>query len=118
IEQSAGRAAVVESDLSGTTVNVLGGSPMGSFNPFSVPFVAVHGVVGGGFTFGGGIGYQTDTQKDGLRTTDIDALVVAPRAGYILDLGSVVSVWIRGGVTYSAQSTEPTYDCASATFCT
>jgi hypothetical protein len=109
---------VSDSDLSGTSVNVLGGSPVGSFNPFSVPFVAAHGVVGSGLTFGGGIGYQTDSQKDGLLTKDVSALSVAPRVGYIVDLGSVVSIWIRVGVTYSSQTTERSSECPPNTFCT
>lgn len=107
-----------DSDLSGTTANVLGGGPMGSFNPFSAPLVAVHGAVGG-FTFGGGIGYQADTQKSGLLTTDLNALTVAPRVGYVVDLGSAVSVWIRAGVAYSSQTTERSWECQpGATSCT
>jgi hypothetical protein len=77
---------------------------MGTFNPFSTPFASLDGVVGPGITFGGGIGYQGDHQelKD-AQTVDLSAFVVAPRVGFIQEIGKVVSVWLRGGVTYSSQ---------------
>lgn len=95
---------------SGSSINFLGGSPTGDFDPFSVPFVALYGVFGRGFTFGGGIGYQGASQKQTGTHNDLSAIVLAPRIGFITS-GKTVAIWLRGGLTYSSQRFEYSADC-------
>jgi hypothetical protein len=104
-----------DSEFSGSTVNVIGGGPTGSSNPFAVTVVSLNGIVGPGVTFGGGIGYISDSRKDrpGVSSTDWSAVVIAPRIGYVLDLGRTASLWFRGGLTYSSQKYIIGFACVS-----
>jgi hypothetical protein len=100
-------------EASGTMVNLLWGSSqasVGGINPYAVPSLSIHGVLGPGVTLGGLIGYvsaagETET-RDPLGdkvTTDhptTTGFVVAPRAGFILPTSESLSLWLRGGLTY------------------
>jgi hypothetical protein len=105
-----------EEDVSETTVNVLGGSPSSSYNPFAVPLLSVSGIVGSGITVGGGIGYASDSRKQGATipvNVDMSTFAAAPRVGFVVDLGRVASLWLRGGLTYSAQKYVTSFGCGS-----
>jgi hypothetical protein len=118
LSASSGAAGVEPSDsFTDTTVNFIGGNPTGSFNPFAVPFLMLSGVVRGGVTIGGGIGYGSDSRKqssDSATTVDLDALVFAPRLGVVTRLGRSFSLWLRGGVTYSVQHINSSFGCVQA----
>jgi hypothetical protein len=112
---SSGTRSAGAPDVSETSVNFLGGSPTSSFNPFAVPLVTVNGIVGPGVTIGGGIGYASDSRKDGNgpdSKLEMSSFAVAPRIGGIIDLGSAASLWLRGGITYSSQKYVNTFVCS------
>jgi hypothetical protein len=102
--------------LSGTSVNLLGGSQTGSIDPFGLASLSVHGVVGPGVTIGGGVGIQSDsgTEDAGTPTSSeitITTVAVSPRVGYILSATKSISVWFRGGITYSSMTFEQQSQC-------
>jgi hypothetical protein len=74
------------------------------------PRVALDVLVADGFTLGGSFGFfvgdrETSTTTGGNTMMDdlrpvTTAVVLAPRAGFAVGLGHVVSLWLRAGITY------------------
>jgi hypothetical protein len=74
------------------------------------PRLALDFLVADGFTVGGSFGFfvgdrETSTTNGGNTTMDdlrpiTTAVVLAPRAGFALGLGNVLSLWLRAGITY------------------
>jgi hypothetical protein len=122
-----GNATMVSLLWANSTVRIAG---VTAINPYSVPMLSIHGVVGPGVTVGGGLGYaSTAGSHEDILTptggkTDVDdptrtAFIVAPRVGYLLSTSSTFGVWFKGGVTYSSQKQElnrpSTTDCSTGT---
>jgi hypothetical protein len=110
-----------------TMVNLLWGNSSddsgGDINPGAMPMLTIHGVVRGGLTLGGGIGYVSTSgsaQGGGGPDTDLatrHAFTIAPRVGYMMWLSPALSIWWRGGVSYAdqKQTLPPVADCSSGT---
>ena len=104
-----------EVTVSGPAVGLLwSGDPS---TVYQAPRLAIDVTVSQALTVGGSIGYATSSgtmeqTPAGQATTKTDSTVetsflLAPRVGYILDLGPSVSLWLRGGVTYWTASKDP-----------
>jgi hypothetical protein len=105
----------VESEESGTDVSLLGA---GGFidNPFSIPRVGFDYMFGSGFTLGGSLGYMVtsgkseDKDSEGMaRTRDrptVDIFLFAPRIGMFIAASPKLGIWLRGGITRLALSSE------------
>lgn len=115
IEQSRtiGNTTVTTTDkYSATTVGLLwNNATMGNGAPvvYLIPRVGIDFTVIDGLTIGGNLGYTHTSgsreNNNGNVTTTIDqgtlsGFLFAPRVGYVLPLGNVVGLWLRGGVTY------------------
>lgn len=107
--------STVEGEESGTDVSLLSA---GGFleNPFSIPRVGFDYMFGNGLTIGGSLGYMVtsgeseDKDSDGTtRTQDrptVDIFLFAPRLGVFIGATPKLGIWLRGGVTRLALSSE------------
>jgi hypothetical protein len=98
---------------SGTTINVLFGTDANITGPFSTPRFGFDFTVAKSVTIGGSIGVtsQTGSQESGNGATttsqdtpSVTAFSFAPRAGYILMINPMLSLWLRGGLSYFTAS--------------
>jgi len=105
-----------------TMVNLLASNPgvdiagFRGVNPYTMPMLTFHGVVAGGLTIGGGVGYTSTTGSHeeitptgGTITIDAPtrtAIAVAPRIGYLASFSPTFGIWAKGGITYHTQTTE------------
>ncbi len=110
-----GVTRVSDSKVSSTTFGLLwNGSPA---NVYVIPRVGIDYTIIDNLTIGGSIGYvhvgdsysnTTTTTLNGASTTQsvsgdygsANGFIFAPRVGYVLPLGGMLSVWLRGGLTY------------------
>ena len=77
----------------------------GTLAPFDLPCVGFDYMVIDHLSIGGSIGYASVSLDD--PDASIALFEIAPRVGYAIALGRVVSLWPRGGITYHAQSSDP-----------
>jgi hypothetical protein len=88
-------------------------------NPFAMPMLSFHGVIGPGVTLGGGIGYAAtsgdhetiDTSTGATMKSDDpkrSAFAFSPKVGYLASFSPVFAIWPRGGITYWSQQSEET----------
>jgi hypothetical protein len=83
----------------------------GLLNPFAVPMLSVHGVVAGGLSIGGTLGFvSASPESSGSRDSSIQSVTVGPRIGGVVPFGakSKWGIWIKGGITYTSLSVETT----------
>jgi len=101
-------------EQSGTDLSFLGSGGVSS-NPFGVPRIAFDGMFANGFTLGGSLSYlvtsgKRESKSGGttLSTEDptTSLFLLAPRIGVMLPASSMVSVWLRAGITRVSASTE------------
>jgi hypothetical protein len=81
----------------------------------AVPRIAFDGIVDGGFTFGGSLGYQSSTGKQEATATAAEAdlattsvFVFGARLGYFAVTSDTIGIWLRGGFTRTSISAEST----------
>jgi|GEM_PF-2471721 hypothetical protein len=72
----------------------------------TIPRLGVDYFLTHGFTLGGNIGIWSGNFNDDDDDRSLTAFLVAARVGYALRLSHVVSLWPRGGFTYSTLSYE------------
>jgi hypothetical protein len=102
--------------VNGSSSSILWGGDVGfgGRNPHTIPRVGVDftiiprltlgGAVALGFTMGGSAetevvdGPRTMTTR--VETPSVTAFGLAPRVGYVLPLGNVLAVWLRGGFAF------------------
>jgi hypothetical protein len=73
-----------------------------AWNPYMVPRLAFDLAPIDGLTVGGSLGFVVSDLENSQSVT---AFLLAPRVGYILGLGHLVSLWLRGGIPYFNIST-------------
>jgi hypothetical protein len=115
-----GNATMVNLLWANSSVNIAG---FPAINPYTMPMLTFHGVVAGGLTLGGGIGYaSTSGSHDAGGGTTIDdptrsAVAVSPRIGYLASFSPTFGIWAKGGITYFSEKEEgTTLDCSNPTF--
>jgi hypothetical protein len=95
-----------ENSVSRTNVSLLASSPESAY---SIPRLAVDVTLLGGLTLGGAVGFATGSSSvkstAGTASTEVDgpdvtSYLLAPRVGWVLPLGGLAGLWLRGGVTY------------------
>lgn len=86
---------------------------------YSAPRVGLDYFLDSGLTLGLAVGWATVSRKiegegrvGGFTVqadfeSESDALLLAPRAGFLLDLNETFTLWPRGGITYLATSADP-----------
>ena len=89
-------------EKSDQTVIGLGWSPSATSMMTMTPRVGIDYFLTSRFTLGGNIGFWS-ASRDDITTT---AVLFALRVGYALRLGHAVSLWPRGGFSYSTVSVE------------
>jgi hypothetical protein len=118
-----------DSEFSATQLNLLYGNnsldAVGNVNPYATPHLSIHGVVAGGLTLGGSIGFMTTSGEvetteedpfDGSTTTnrsdapDRSAFIIGPKIGYLVAANSTVAFWLRAGITYFSLAAEESED--------
>jgi hypothetical protein len=117
-----GSATMVNLLWSNASVDIAG---YNAVNPYTMPMLTFHGVVAGGLTIGGGIGYAStsgkhDSVSSSGGTVSIDdptrtAIAFAPRIGYLASFSPTFGIWAKGGITYFSQKSEspPYTDCST-----
>jgi hypothetical protein len=108
-------------ESSGTSVGLLWAAgapvPVGAINPYVAPRLALDVFVHPNLTVGGSIGYASASgsahQSAPVQGQDVSmptasTLVLAPRVGVAFSPSEIVSIWLRGGITYSHASVEDT----------
>ena len=124
ITQPAGGGEV---EPSGTQLNFLmgnsatGGGSSGASggvqapNPAAIPRAGLDVILGNGLTLGGSLGYiatsgETKRPQDDASVTvesaSTNGYILAPRLGFLIETGPVVSIWLRGGLTVYSYSIE------------
>jgi opacity protein-like surface antigen len=102
-----------KSTSSRTSISLVTSNPLAALGTvYNVPRFGLDGVIGPGVTIGGAAWIYTDlnasnstTPANGGSSTSFDQPKatywgVAPRVGYILAIGDMVSLWPRAGVEY------------------
>jgi hypothetical protein len=87
--------------------------PRLGFDYTIVPNVTVGGDLVVFFTLGGSQSTETDNNGGGKTTTSVSEpkstiFGIAPRAGYIIHVNDLLSVWLRGGLSYYTASVRQT----------
>jgi hypothetical protein len=113
-----------EGEESGTDVSLLSA---GGFldNPFSLPRVGFDYMFSNGLTIGGSLSYvvtsgeSEDKDSDGTTRTEdrptVDIFLLAPRLGMFLGATPKLGIWLRGGITRWALSSERDRDNGDGT---
>jgi hypothetical protein len=124
-ESFSGSATMVNFLWSNSAVRIAG---VNAINPYTMPMLTFHGVVAGGLTIGGGIGYASVSgSHDAGGGTTVDdpthsAVAVSPRIGYLASMSPTFGIWVKGGITYFSQKEEgttqvcDTFGCSSASY--
>jgi hypothetical protein len=91
------------------------GNAIQAINPFGTPRIAFDAFVLPNLTLGGSVGYASTsgsvkatagTQSAEATMPTSSAIVLAPRVGAAFSLSPWVTIWARGGITYSHCSVE------------
>lgn len=80
-------------DDSETRSSVRLGWSEGHYSPYSLPRFGLDYGLTRELTLGAGLGYFS--QEEGA-----DGPILAPRVGYLIEMGSSTAFWIRGGITF------------------
>jgi hypothetical protein len=121
-----GSATMVNLLWSNPSLNIRGQSAV---NPYAMPMLTFHGVIAGGLTLGGGLGYSTisgnheepDPGGGGGKAT-IDeptrsVFTFAPRVGYLASLSPSFGIWAKGGITFASQAASAKNVCDGTGTC-